>query len=166
MDIIKALGLTWSPDGKNVIYDKNKLRYGKFIIASDRDPDGSHIQLLILTCLWRLVPQLILDGYVYIALPPLYKAEWGTKYEYLQDKTALEEFRKTHQNFQLTYFKGLGEADPEELGKMIINPETRLLQQVKVDDIEEANKIINELMGKDSLPKKKFVFGNEIKEVM
>ena len=167
MDIIKALGFSWSPDGKSVIYDKSKLRYGKFIIASDRDSDGSHIQLLILTCLWKLVPQLILDGYVYIALPPLYKAEWGTKYEYLQDKAALEEFKRKHTGaFTLTYFKGLGEADPKELGQMIIDPKTRLLQQVTVEDVDAANKIISDLMGKDSLPKKKFVFGTEIKEVM
>lgn len=107
MNIIKALGLSWTPDGKQVIYDRSKLRYGKFIVAADRDSDGDHIQLLVLTCLWQLIPQLILDGYVYIALPPLYKAEWGTKYEYLQDKKALEEFKKKHTgNFTLSYFKG------------------------------------------------------------
>lgn len=166
MDIIKALGFSWTPDGKQVIYDPKNLRYGKFIIAADRDSDGSHIQLLVLTCLWQLVPQLILDGYVYVALPPLYKAEWGTKYQYLQDKPALEEFRKTHNSFTLSYFKGLGEADPQELGQMIMNPETRLLQKVTVEDVQEADKIIKDLMGKDSMPKKKFVFGNEIKEII
>lgn len=167
MDIIKALGLSWTPDGKQVVYDRSLLRYGKFIVAADRDSDGSHIQLLVLTCLWQLVPQLILDGYVYIALPPLYKAEWGTKYEYLQDKSALEDFKEKHTgNFTLSYFKGLGEADPEELGQMIMNPETRLLQKVTVEDVQEADKIIKDLMGKDSMPKKKFVFGNEIKEII
>lgn len=167
MDIIKALGFSWSTNGKQVIYDRNQLRYGKIIIAADRDSDGDHIQLLILTCLWQLVPQLILDGYIYIALPPLYKAEWGTKYEYLQDKKALEEFKKKHTgNFTLSYFKGLGEADPEELGQMIMNPETRLLQKVTIDDIQSADKIIKDLMGKDSMPKKKFVFGNEMREII
>jgi DNA gyrase subunit B len=89
MDIIKALGLEWSADGSKVIYDETKLRYGKLVIAADRDSDGDHIQTLILTMLWTLVPNLILDGYVYIAQPPLYKAEWGTNYQYLDDKKAL-----------------------------------------------------------------------------
>lgn len=167
MDMIKALGFSWSSDGKQVIYDEKKLRYGKFIIASDRDVDGNHIQLLVLTALWKLVPDLILNGHVYIALPPLYKAEWGTKYQYLQDKKELEDFKKTHSgNYTLVYFKGLGEADPSELGTMILDPKTRLLQLVTVDDVLEADKIINNLMGKSSLPKKEFVFKNKIKEIM
>lgn len=167
MDMIKALGFSWTNDGKKVIYDEKKLRYGKFIIASDRDDDGSHIQLLVLTALWQLVPDLILNGHVYIALPPLYKAEWGTKYEYLQDKKALEDFKRSHTgNYTLTYFKGLGEADPSELGAMILEPSTRLLQLVTVEDVQKADKIINDLMGKSSLPKKEFVFKNEIKEIM
>lgn len=106
MNIISALGLEWDSAGKKVKYDASKLRYGKLIIAADRDPDGSHIQSLVLTVLWTLIPDLILDGYVYIALPPLYKAEWGKQYQYLADKQALEEFEKTHKNFTLSYYKG------------------------------------------------------------
>jgi len=166
VDIVKALGLEWSTEGKKVVYKPEKLRYGKFIIAADKDPDGGHICSLILTLLWELIPQLVLDGYVYIALPPLYKAEFGTKYRYLDDKKALEEFKKTHQKFTLTYFKGLGEASPEELGNMIINPKTRNIKQVTVEDIKKTTEIISNLMGSDSTPKKEFVFGNKMSEIM
>ena len=107
MNIVQALGFSWSSDGKNVIYDENKLRYDKFVIAADRDPDGSHIQSLILAMVWTLFPDLLINGHVYIALPPLYKAEWGTQYQYIDNKKALEEFKKTHKGkFTLTYFKG------------------------------------------------------------
>lgn len=166
VDIVKALGLTWHPDKKEVIYNEKALRYGKFIIAADRDPDGEHIQTLILTMVWTLMPDLLLNGHVYIALPPLYKAEWNKQYKYLEDKKALEEFRKTHKDFTLTYFKGLGEASPEELGAMILNPETRNIQQVTVEDYGLADTTISNLMGADATPKKKFVFGNEIREIL
>ena len=107
MNIVQALGFSWSSDGKNVIYDESKLRYDKFVIAADRDPDGSHIQSLILAMVWTLFPDLLINGHVYVALPPLYKAEWGTQYQYIDNKKALEEFRKTHKGkFTLTYFKG------------------------------------------------------------
>ena len=165
MNIVQALGFSWSKDGKEVIYQEDKLRYNKFIIAADRDPDGSHIQTLILTMVWTLFPDLILNGHVYIALPPLYKAEWGTKYQYLDNKKALDEFRKTHSSFTLTYFKGLGEASPEELGVMIMDPATRNIQKVEVTDIEEFDKMINNLMGRSSIPKKEFVFNKEVREV-
>ena len=166
MNIVQALGLSWSSNGKSVIYQEDKLRYDKFIIAADRDPDGSHIQTLILTMVWTLFPDLILNGHVYIALPPLYKAEWGTKYQYLDDKKALDDFRKTHTGFTLTYFKGLGEASPQELGMMIMDPKTRNIQKVEVNDIEAFDMMINNLMGKSSIPKKEFVFNREVREVL
>lgn len=166
IDIIKALGLQWAADGQSVIYDEKKLRYDKLIIAADKDPDGSHIQSLICTMLWALVPDLILDGHVYVALPPLYKAEWGKQYEYLDDKKALEEFKKKHKDFTLTYFKGLGEASPQELGMMIMDPKTRNVQQISVEDMGFASKTISDLMGNDTQAKKEFVFGHEIKEIV
>ena len=167
MNIVQALGFSWSSDGKNVIYDENKLRYDKFVIAADRDPDGSHIQSLILAMVWTLFPDLLINGHVYVALPPLYKAEWGTQYQYIDNKKALEEFKKTHKGkFTLTYFKGLGEASPQELGTMIMDPATRNLQKVEVDDIGLFDKVINNLMGKSSIPKKEFVFNRAVKEVL
>lgn len=165
VDIIKALGLQWGIDN-SVIYDEDKLRYDKLIIAADRDVDGAHIQSLICTMLWVLIPDIILDGHVYIALPPLYKAEWNKQYKYLDDKKALEDFKKDHKDFTLTYFKGLGEASPEELGGMIMNPKTRNIQQITVEDMGLAEKVINNLMGSDTQAKKEFVFGNKIKEIM
>lgn len=165
VDIIKALGLQWGVDN-SVIYDEDKLRYDKLIIAADRDVDGAHIQSLICTMLWVLIPDIILDGHVYIALPPLYKAEWNKQYKYLDDKKALEDFKKDHKDFTLTYFKGLGEASPEELGGMIMNPKTRNIQQITVEDMGFAEKVINNLMGSDTQAKKEFVFGNKIKEIM
>lgn len=165
VDIIKALGLQWGVDN-SVIYDEDKLRYDKLIIAADRDVDGAHIQSLICTMLWVLIPDIILDGHVYIALPPLYKAEWNKQYKYLDDKKALEDFKKNHKDFTLTYFKGLGEASPEELGGMIMNPKTRNIQQITVEDMGLAEKVINNLMGSDTQAKKEFVFGNKIKEIM
>lgn len=166
MNIVQALGFSWSKDGKEVLYQEDKLRYGKFIIAADRDPDGSHIQTLILTMIWTLFPDLILNGHVYIALPPLYKAEWGTKYQYLDNKKALEDFKKTHTSFTLTYFKGLGEASPEELGAMIMDPATRNIQKVEVTDVKEFDKMINNLMGRSSIPKKDFIFNSKVREVL
>lgn len=167
MNIVQALGLSWSADGKTVIYDESRLRYDKFIIAADRDPDGSHIQSLILAMVWTLFPDLLINGHVYVALPPLYKAEWGTQYQYIDNKKALEEFRKAHRGkFTLTYFKGLGEASPQELGSMIMDPATRNLQKVEVDDIGVFDKVINNLMGKNSAPKKDFVFNRAVKEVL
>lgn len=167
MNIVQALGFSWSSDGKSVIYDEQKLRYDKLIIAADRDPDGSHIQSLILTMVWTLFPDLLINGHVYVALPPLYKAEWGTKYQYLDNKKALEEFKKQHTGkFTLTYFKGLGEASAQELGVMIMDPATRNIQKVEVDDIGIFDKIINNLMGKSSVPKKEFIFNRAVKEVL
>lgn len=163
VDIIKALGFDYDFTEQHSVvhYDPKKLRYGKFIIAADRDSDGSHIQLLVLSLLWKLVPQMVKDGYVYVALPPLYKAEWGTKYQYLQDKQELDAFSKSHKEFTLTYFKGLGEASPQELGNMIIDPNTRKLAKVTIADAQTADRTINDLMGADAAPKKAFVFGKE-----
>lgn len=160
-DILKALGLDYNYENKkiNVEYNEKKLRYGKIIIAADRDPDGGHICALLLTLFWTLIPDLILNGKIYIAKPPLYKAEWGQdKFQYIQDKKALEAFRKKNKNFTLTYFKGLGEASPEELGQMIMDPKTRNLELVSVENVKKAEKILNNLMGKDTKAKKEFVF--------
>ena len=166
VDILNALGLDWGVVSGDIVVDYNpkKLRYGKIIIAADRDPDGDHICCLLLTCFLSICPQLIEDGYVYVALAPLYKAEWGKdKYEYLGNKKDLEDFKKKHkEKFTLSYFKGLGEASPEELGNMIINPKTRNVQQVTINDMDVVKCTFQNLMGKDSNPKKDFVFNHKI----
>lgn len=165
-DLLRALGLDYNYNQRTkkleVEFNERKLRYGKIIIASDRDPDGEHIQALLLTFFWTYIPDLVRTGYIYIANPPLYKAEWGKEYKYIKNQNELEVFKKKHKGkFTLTYYKGLGESSPDELKVMILDPKTRDLSQVNVVEATKATKIINELMGKDSKPKKKFVFNRE-----
>ena len=168
IDLLNALGLDWGKVDKQLIvdYNESKLRYGKIIIAADRDPDGDHICLLLLTFFLTYCPALIQNGHVYVALAPLYKAEWGKdNYQYIDNKEELKKFQKTHKkSFTLTYFKGLGEASPQELGKMIMNPKTRNIQQVSIDNIETVKKTFEALMGKDAGPKKEFVFSHRMIE--
>ena len=166
IDLLRALGLDFSYNQKmnklEVIFDETKLRYGKIIIAADKDFDGGHIQALLLTFFWTYIPDLIKRGYVYIANPPLYKAEWGKEYRYLTDQDELERFKKSHKGkFTLTYYKGLGESDPQELRTMILDPNTRNIIKVTVSDVLKTNRVVSDLMGKDTKPKKKFVFNRE-----
>lgn len=161
--LLNALGFDYSFAGGKlkVTYDKKKLRYGKFIVMSDADVDGYHIQMLVISFLWNTVPEMIKDGFVYIARPALYKVEFGTEYEYLQDKHALDSWIKRHpkKKYLLSYFKGIGEISPDEVWTMLLNPETRCLQQVEVTDAVQADNVLKDLMGKDAAPKKKFIFG-------
>lgn len=109
--MIDAFGLEVK-DGK-VIVDESKLRYGKIIITADADVDGSHIRILFLTFIWKFAPELIEKGYIYAAVPPLYKATWGTNIKYLKDDAALETFRKTmNRSFELGRMKGYEEVWP------------------------------------------------------
>ncbi len=157
--MIDAFGLEVK-DGK-VIVDETKLRYGKIIITADADVDGSHIRILFLTFIWKFAPELIKKGYVYAAVPPLYKATMGTKFKYLKDDAELEEFRKsTGRSFELGRMKGLGEMDPHEMAETVMNPETRTLKQITMDDINEASIIINQLMGETVTYRKKFIEDN------
>ena len=103
--MIDAFGLEVK-DGK-VIVDETKLRYGKIIITADADVDGSHIRVLFLTFIWKFCPELLEKGYIYAAVPPLYKVTMGTSFKYLKDESALEEFRfQTKKNFELGRMKG------------------------------------------------------------
>ena len=165
MNIISALGLSWTSDKKSIIYNENQLRYDKFIIAVDSDPDGNHISSLILTFLWTMVPDLLLDGHVYLAMPPLYKVEYNNgNYEYLRDDNALKEYTAKHSGFKLSRFKGLGEFQPDELYAQIMNPETRYLEQIKIENINNFDQTIRNLMGKDSTPKRDFIFNQNREE--
>ena len=157
--MIDAFGLEVK-DGK-VILDESKLRYGKIIITADADVDGSHIRILFLTFIWKFVPELIEKGYIYAAVPPLYKATIGTKIQYLKDDAALEEFRKsTSKKFDLCRMKGLGEMDPPEMEETVMNPATRTLKQITMDDAEEVAKTFMSLMGESVTPRKKFIEEN------
>ena len=144
-----------------IVEIEHKLRYGKIIITADADVDGSHIRVLFLTFIWKFCPQLIEKGYVYAAVPPLYKATTGTKIQYLKDDAALEAFRKsTTKKFDLGRMKGLGEMDPHEMAETVMNPETRTLKQITMDDVEEVAKTFMSLMGEAVTPRKKFIEDN------
>ena len=157
--MVDAFGLEVK-DGK-IIVDESKLRYGKFIITADADVDGSHIRVLFLTFIWKFCPELLDKGYVYAAVPPLYKITMGTKIQYLKDDTALEIFRKTNtKKFELGRMKGLGEMDPEEMAETVMNPKTRTLKQITMEDAAAVANVFMSLMGESVTPRKKFIEDN------
>ncbi len=157
--MINAFGCGFS-EGYGNDFDITKLRYHKIIIMADADVDGAHISNLLLTLFYRFMPELIYEGHVYIAMPPLYKAmpAKGTE-EYLYDDKALERYRKKHKGpFTLQRYKGLGEMDAEQLWDTTLNPETRLLKQVEIEDGRFASEITEMLMGTDVPPRKAFIY--------
>ena len=157
--MIDAFGLEVK-DGK-VIVDESKLRYGKIIITADADVDGSHIRILFLTFIWKFAPELIERGYIYAAVPPLYRATTGTSFRYIKDDRELEEFRKTYKrNFELNRMKGLGEMDPHEMAETVMNPQTRTLKQITMEDAQMVATTILNLMGESVTPRKKFIEEN------
>ena len=157
--MVDAFGLEVK-DNK-IVVDETKLRYGKFIITADADVDGSHIRVLFLTFIWKFCPELLEKGYVYAAVPPLYKVTMGTKIQYLKDDAALEAFRKsTSKNFDLGRMKGLGEMDPDEMAETVMCKDTRTLKQVTMEDATEVAKVFMQLMGESVDPRKKFIENN------
>ena len=157
--MVDAFGLEVK-DNK-IIVDETKLRYGKFIITADADVDGSHIRVLFLTFIWKFCPELLEKGYVYAAVPPLYKATMGTKIQYLKDDAALEEFRKTaKRGFDLGRMKGLGEMDPDEMAETVMDTKTRTLKQITMEDAAAVANVFMSLMGESVTPRKKFIENN------
>ena len=157
--MINAFGCGFS-EGYGNDFDISKLRYDKIIIMADADVDGAHICTLLLTLFYRFMPELITEGHVYIAMPPLYKAMPSKgKEEYLYDDKALERYRKTHKGpFTLQRYKGLGEMDAEQLWETTLDPERRLLKQVEIEDSLSANNITELLMGTEVPPRKSFIY--------
>ena len=159
MTMIDAFGLTVDLKTMKLTYNKENLRYGKIIIESDGDVDGAHIKNLFYTFIWTFCPQLILDGYVYAGVPPLYKIiEGKDTYIYLKNDAALEEYRNIHKNkkYQVRRLKGLGEMDAEET-TILVDPKERIIHQVTVEDVKAADKLFDDLMGTQILPRKKFI---------
>ena len=157
--MINAFGCGFS-EGYGNDFDISKLRYNKIILMTDADVDGSHIDTLLLTFLYRFMPELIYNGHVYIAMPPLYKVV-PKKGEgvYLYDDKELERYRKTHKGeFTLQRYKGLGEMDADQLWETTLDPERRVLKQVEIEDARMASEITEMLMGNDVPPRRKFIY--------
>ena len=159
--MINAFGCGFS-EGYGNDFDITKLRYDKIIIMADADVDGAHISTLLLTLFYRFMPELIYEGHVYIAMPPLYKAmpKKGEE-EYLYDDKALERYRKTHEGpFTLQRYKGLGEMDAEQLWETTLNPKTRILKLVEIEDARMASGVTEMLMGNEVPPRRAFIYEN------
>lgn len=157
--MINAFGCGFS-EGYGNDFDISKLRYDKIIIMADADVDGSHICTLLLTLFYRFMPNLIYEGHVYIAMPPLYKAMPSRgEEEYLYDDKALAKYRKKHRGpFTLQRYKGLGEMDADQLWETTLNPETRILKRVEIEDARLASDVTEMLMGTEVPPRKAFIY--------
>ena len=152
-NLITALGT-----GIGEKFDINKLRYHRVVIMSDADVDGSHIRTLLLTFFFRYMPQVIAEKYLYIAQPPLYKLSRGKEVSYAY--TEEERNRKVGQmktKPEVARYKGLGEMNPEQLWETTMNPQNRIMLRVEIEDVVEADKIFDVLMGNDVDPRKHFI---------
>jgi DNA gyrase subunit B len=169
--IISAIGA-----GIGIEFDPEKARYGKIIIMTDADVDGSHIRTLILTFLYRYMKELVESGRIYIAQPPLYKIKKGKEETYAYDDderdkillryggNSLEKSENSESNLPkgvaISRYKGLGEMNPEQLWDTTMNPETRTVLQVNVESAAAADKIFETLMGDDVEPRRAFIEKN------
>ena len=166
MNIIQSIGVRFGVDGEDS-KDANidKLRYDKIIIMTDADVDGSHIDTLIMTLFYRFMPQVIQGGHLYIATPPLYLCTKGKIKEYCYTDEEREAFIAKYGNgsengIHTQRYKGLGEMNPEQLWETTMNPETRILKQVTIENAAEADYIFSMLMGEDVGPRREFIEKN------
>ena len=169
MNIIQSIGVRFGVDGED---DKeaniDKLRYDKIIIMTDADVDGSHIDTLIMTLFYRFMPKVIQEGHLYIATPPLYLCTYKNKvkeycYTDQQRQAFLDKYGNgvdDDKNIHTQRYKGLGEMNPEQLWETTMNPETRLLKQVTIENAAEADEIFSMLMGDDVEPRRQFIEEN------
>ena len=157
--MINAFGCGFS-EGYGNDFDITKLRYDKIVIMADADVDGAHISTLLLTLFYRFMPELIYEGHVYIAMPPLYKVmpKKGQE-EYLYDDKALEKYRRSHKpgSFTLQRYKGLGEMDDTQLWETTLDPDSRILAQVTINDTVEADEVTDVQMGSNVPPRRQFI---------
>jgi DNA gyrase subunit B len=138
--------------------DISKTRYHRIIIMADADVDGKHIECLYLNLFYRHLPQIIENGYLYIAKPPLYKLKKGKEQKYVYSDEELEkETKGKEDSMKVQRFKGLGEMNAQELWDTTMDPKTRILKKVNIEDAQEADKIFTMLMGEEVPPRKKFI---------
>ena len=158
--MITAFGL--QVNGNQITVDEDKLRYKKIIIMTDGDVDGSHIRILLLTFLWKFARDLITKGYVYCAMPPLYKVSKGKDSTYLLDDNALAQYKAQYPNAALTIsrFKGLGEMSTEQLEETTMSKDNRVLKQITVSDMALCERIVQNLMGEQVGPRRDFITAN------
>lgn len=164
-NIIQALGIRFGVDGNDKEANIEKLRYHKIIVMADADVDGKHIATLVMTLFYRYFPQLIREGYLYIAMPPLYKCKKGKVEEYCYDEMQRQRFIDKYGDGQESgittqRYKGLGEMNPDQLRETTMNPETRLLKRVTIENAAEADYIFSMLMGDEVGPRREFIERN------
>jgi DNA gyrase subunit B len=135
---------------------------------SDADVDGAHIKNLFYTFIWNFIPDLIVDGFIYAGVPPLYRLRTNKEVLYLKDNEALEAFKKSEDinKYQISRLKGLGEMSPEETEEALVNPETRIIEQITVDDIGKATLLFDTLMGTSAEKRKKYIEENSEKAII
>ena len=166
-NIITALGVRFGVDGEDDSKKANidKLRYHKVIIMTDADVDGAHIDTLIMTLFYRYMPEIIEAGHLYIANPPLYKCSKGKISEYCYDDAAREAFIQKYGDgnegsIHTQRYKGLGEMNPDQLWETTMNPETRILKQVSIENAANVDYVFSMLMGDDVAPRREFIEKN------
>ena len=159
MNMIDAFGLSIDTKSMKVTYDKDDLRYGKIIIMSDADVDGAHIKNLFYTFIWSFCPELIIDGYVYAGVPPLYKITTSKGYKYLKNDEELIRYREQNagKKYTVNRLKGLGEMSVEETEETLTDPDNRIIHKVTVADIPAADKLFDDLMGTAITPRKNYI---------
>ena len=159
--IIQVLGAGFGKD-----FNSQKLKYSKVVILSDADVDGKHIQILLLTMFYKYMKDLIVDGHLYIAVPPLYRIiDSKNKSAYLYSDEELESYKKAHKNIKINRFKGLGEMNPSELKATTMDKNTRKLKLITVDDIMKANQYFKDIMGTNAEYRKSLLLENEGAEI-
>ncbi len=154
-NLVIALGA-----GIGETFDPEKLRYHRIVLMNDADVDGEHITTLALTFFFRHLPEIVKQGYLYVAMPPLFKITHGKKEEYVYSDEARKKYlQKLSENtsYKIQRYKGLGEMNPDQLWNTTMNPESRILKKITIEDAEKADKVFDTLMGKNVPPRKKFI---------
>ena len=165
-NIYTALGVRVGTEEDNKALNIEKLRYHKIIIMCDADVDGSHIETLILTFFFRYMKELVEQGYIYIATPPLYQVKKGNKSQYAWDDNQrdvlIQEMKGsgTESSVGVQRYKGLGEMNADQLWDTTMNPEFRTLRQVRIDNMAECDQVFSMLMGDEVPPRREFIEKN------